>query len=170
MNARYGPAAGMEDYALKSQAIAYDGERAMFEAYARNKYASTGVIQWMLNNAWPSLIWHLYDYYLQPAGGYFGTKKANEPVHIQYSYDDRSVAVVNSTYQAVAGLTATVRLVDSKLTEEFTQSVPVEVAPDAVKTVLTLPTSSNDSGNVHFVHLSLKDEHGKLVSTNFYWL
>ncbi len=44
-----------------------------------NKYTATGVIQWMLNNAWPSLIWHLYDYYLVPAGGYFGTKKANEP-------------------------------------------------------------------------------------------
>ena len=31
-------------------------ERAMFEAYRRNKYTSTGVIQWMLNNAWPSMI------------------------------------------------------------------------------------------------------------------
>ena len=49
--------------------MAYDGERAMFEAYARNKYDSTGVIQWMMNNAWPSLIWHLYDYYLRPGGG-----------------------------------------------------------------------------------------------------
>src|SRR2546427_10320426 len=71
--------------------MTYDGQRAMFEAYARNKYTSTGVIQWMLNNAWPSLIWHLYDYYLKPAGGYFGTKKACEPVHPQYSYDDKSV-------------------------------------------------------------------------------
>ena len=44
----------------------YEGERAMFESYTRNKYASTGVVQWMLNNAWPSLIWHLYDYYLTP--------------------------------------------------------------------------------------------------------
>jgi len=31
--------------------MTYDGQRAMFEAYARNKYTSTGVIQWMLNNA-----------------------------------------------------------------------------------------------------------------------
>ena len=78
--------------------MAYDGERAMFEAYGRNKYAATGVIQWMLNNAWPSLIWHLYDYYLVPGGGYFGTKKAMEPLHVQYDYDDQSVAVVNDTY------------------------------------------------------------------------
>jgi len=77
MNARYGEASNVEEYALKSQALTYDGERAMFEAYGRNKYTSTGVIQWMLNNAWPSMIWHLYDWYLMPAGGYFGTRKAN---------------------------------------------------------------------------------------------
>ena len=57
--------------------MAYDGERAMFEAYGRYKYQSTGVIQWMLNNGWPSMMWRLYDYYLQPAAGYFGTKGAN---------------------------------------------------------------------------------------------
>ena len=50
----------------------------MYEAYSRNKYQSTGVIQWMLNNAWPSMIWHLYDYYLRPGGGYFGAKRAME--------------------------------------------------------------------------------------------
>ena len=76
----------------------------MFEAYGRNKYHSTGVIQWMLNNPWPGIIWHLYDYYLQPAGGYFGAKKATEPVHVQYSYTDRGVIVVNSTYQPFTGL------------------------------------------------------------------
>ena len=43
---------------------------------------ATGVIQWMLNNAWPSMIWHLYDYYLRPGGGYYGTKKACEPLHV----------------------------------------------------------------------------------------
>jgi len=101
LNRRYGTATSLDDYLRKAQAVTYDGERAMFEAYGRNKYTATGVIQWMLNNAWPSLIWHLYDYYLVPAGGYFGTKKAMEPIHVQYSYDDNSVAVVNSTYEAV---------------------------------------------------------------------
>ncbi len=58
---RYGKAKDLEDYVRKSQVMAYEGERAMFEAYGRNKYAATGVVQWMLNNAWPSIIWHLYD-------------------------------------------------------------------------------------------------------------
>eukprot|EP01045_Picozoa_sp_COSAG04_P011524 COSAG04_NODE_743_length_10649_cov_26.557820_9_plen_30_part_00 len=29
----------------------------MFEAYSRNKYNATGLIQWMLNSAWPSNMW-----------------------------------------------------------------------------------------------------------------
>ena len=42
-----------------------------------NKYGSTGVIQWMLNNAWPSMIWHLYDYYLQPRRDTCGKRPAS---------------------------------------------------------------------------------------------
>ena len=61
LEGRYGKAKGLDDYVRKSQLMTYEGERAMFEAYGRNKYDATGVIQWMLNNAWPSIIWHLYD-------------------------------------------------------------------------------------------------------------
>ncbi|HEX6880352.1 MAG TPA: beta galactosidase jelly roll domain-containing protein [Terriglobales bacterium] len=170
LNAEYGDPMGLEDYTNKSQAMAYDGERAMFEAYTRNKYTSTGVIQWMLNNAWPSMIWHLYDYYLQPAGGYFGVKKANEPVHIQYSYDDRSVAVVNSTYKLVSGLKASVKVVDFDLKELFAQEKPVDLASDEVQKVMAIPEPSSDTSSVYFVQMALKDASGKLVSSNFYWL
>jgi exo-1,4-beta-D-glucosaminidase len=73
LDRRFGAATNVNDYAKKAQVMTYDGERAMFEAYGRNKYDSTGVIQWMMNNAWPSMIWHLYDYYLRPGGGYYGS-------------------------------------------------------------------------------------------------
>lgn len=169
--ATYGAPTGVQDYATKSQAMAYDGERAMFEAYARNKYTSTGVIQWMLNNAWPSTIWHLYDYYLEPAGGYYGTKKANEPLHIQYSYDDRSVVVVNNTYDRAEGLTATTAVYDSNLKQRFTHRDTLDVAADAVRSVVTIPVFPSDPDmQVYFIVLSLHDRRGKLVSTNFYWL
>ena len=83
---------------------------------------SSGVIQWMLNNAWPSLIWHLYDYYLMPGGGYFGTKKACEPVHAQYSYHDKSVLVVNTTFQPRSNLKLTAQVFDFNLSEKFSRS------------------------------------------------
>lgn len=171
MDAIYGKPANMEDYELKSQAMAYDGERAMFEAYSRNKYNSTGVIQWMLNNAWPSLIWHLYDYYLQPAGGYFGTKKACEPLHIQYSYDDRSVVVVNSAYENVSGLKVVANLYDLHLHPLFTREAQTDVGSDGVKRVFTIPAEAfTPSSPVYFAKLELEGADGKIISRNFYWL
>jgi exo-1,4-beta-D-glucosaminidase len=171
LNAEYGAPADLEDYNRKSQAMAYAGQRAMFEAYSRNKYTSTGVIQWMLNNAWPSLVWHLYDYYLVPAGGYFGTKKANEPIHILYSYDDRSIVLVNSTYRPVSGMQASVRVFDFNLRELFWQKKAVNVGADDVQKVLHIPEIPLDvAPSVYFVQLKLTDAHGKIVSSNFYWL
>ncbi len=171
LSAQYGPPVDLDDYSKKSQAMAYDGERAMFEAYSRNKYKSTGVIHWMLNNAWPSLIWHLYDYNLEPAGGYFGTKKANEPIHILCSYDDNSVAVVNSTYKLVSGLRASVRVFDFDLRELFSQEQSVDVDADGVRKVLQIPKVPSDvKPTVYFVQLKLKDATGRLLSSNFYWL
>jgi len=141
----------------------------MFEAYSRNKYASTGVIQWMLNNAWPSMIWHLYDYYLRPGGGYFGAKIAMEPVHPLYSYDDRSVWVVSSRYDDVNGLKLVTKVYNLDMTEKFSQESPVDAAADSTNKVLTLP-SLPDSSPVYFLVLRLQDSTGKAVGSNFYWL
>jgi len=171
MDAIYGPPAGLDDYLAKSQAMAYEGERAMFEAYSRNKYATTGIIQWMLNNAWPSTIWHLFDYYLQPAGGYFGTKKACEPLHVQYSYDDNSIAVVNSRYEKATGLTVTAKLYDIALHERFSKQVQVDVDADGVHKALTLPAEAfSPASPAYFIQLQLQSSDGKIVSQNFYWL
>jgi exo-1,4-beta-D-glucosaminidase len=169
LNKRLGQATSVEDYAMKAQVMAYDGERAMFEAYARNKYDSTGVIQWMMNNAWPSMIWHLFDYYLRPGGGYFGTKKACEPLHIQYSYDDRSVEVVNGFYRDFNGLVASAEMYNLDMTRKFSRQARVDVAPDARRRVFVLPEPDGLT-STYFVKLTLTDGSGKLVSSNFYWL
>jgi exo-1,4-beta-D-glucosaminidase len=169
MNARYGQPQTLDDYLRKAQAMAYDGERAMFEAYRRNKYTSTGVIQWMQDNAWPSTIWHLYDYYLQPAAGYFSTKLANESVHVLYGYDDHSVWVVNDQYKAFGGLKATATVYNLDLSEKFSKEANVDVPEDGSVRALEIPAIDGLS-QTYFVRLSLQDSAGKLVSQNFYWL
>jgi exo-1,4-beta-D-glucosaminidase len=164
---RYGKPANLEDFLRKSQAMAYEGQRAMFEAYARNKYTSTGVIQWMLDNAWPSLIWHLYDYYLAPAGGYFGTKKACEIVHVQYSYDDNSVAVVNGNYEPLTGLHVSAKIYSVDAAEKYSHAVKLDVPADSSAKAFDLPKPEEMT---YFLRLELHDSAGKLVSDNFYWL
>ncbi len=169
MDARYGTPEGLEEYALKAQVAAYESHRAMFESFRERKYTATGVIQWMLNNAWPGVIWHLYDYYLRPGGSYFGAKKANEPLHVQYAYDDRSVAVVSSSLQSFPGMKVTAMVYDLNGALKHSQSETVDVAPDSSVKVFPLPEPEGLTPT-YFVVLTLDDATGGTVSRNVYWL
>jgi exo-1,4-beta-D-glucosaminidase len=169
LEGRYGKATDVLDFARKSQALAYESQRAMFEGYARNKYTSTGVIQWMLNNAWPSMIWHLYDYYLRPGGGYFGTKKACEPLHVQFSYDDRGVVVVNDLLVPFSRLKVSAELVNLDGTSKFAAQTVVDVGADKVVRALVVP-KPKDLSTTYFLRLHLEDAKGQLRSQNLYWL
>jgi exo-1,4-beta-D-glucosaminidase len=166
---RYGAPDSLDDFERKSQAMTYDNQRSMYEAYARNKYVSTGVIQWMLNNAWPSLIWHLYDYYLVPAGGYFGTKKAQEIVHVQYDWDTNSVSVVNGKYEDLKGYKVTAKLYNIDAKEAGSHDATIDLAADSATKAFDLPAPANLS-TTYFLKLQLHDASGNLVSDNFYWL
>jgi exo-1,4-beta-D-glucosaminidase len=166
---RYGKSDTVEDFAAKSQLQTYEGVRAMYEAYSRNKYQSTGVIQWMLNNAWPSMIWHLYDYYLRPGGGYFGAKRAMESLHPIYGYDDHSIWVVSSQYEDVKGLKLTTKIYNLDMTEKFSHEDSADAAADSTAKIFTLPDVAGLS-SVYFVALRLTDSTGKQVGSNFYWL
>jgi exo-1,4-beta-D-glucosaminidase len=170
---RYGPPRSLADYVAKSQLENYDNVRAQFEAFNAHRDAakpSTGVIYWMLNNAWPSLHWHLYDYFLNPAGAYFGAKKANEPVHIQYSYDTRAIMLVNQTLTSEHGLQANVRV------RNLDGSVPyerrlrdIDLAGNGVHQLATLPALAGLS-RTYFIELELTAADGKPISRNVYWL
>jgi len=170
---RYGAPTSVEDYTATSQLMTYEGERAMFEAYRRNEYVSTGVIQWMFNNAWPSIYWHLFDWYLLPAGGYFGAKKANEPVHVLFSYDDRTVTVVNGgagrTPVHAAHLRARILGLDGA--EELARDTVLDLPPDSSMRVFVLPEPTGvPGGATYVVDLRLTGADGRPLSTNLYWL
>jgi exo-1,4-beta-D-glucosaminidase len=170
---RYGPPKSLEDYVAKSQLENYDNVRAQFEAFnARMNGAkpATGVIYWMLNNAWPSLHWHLYDYFLNPAGAYFGAKKANESLHIQYSYDTRAIMLVNHTLDSERGLQAGIRVrnLDGGIAYER-RLKDIELAGNATRQLTALPALAGLS-RAYFIELELASANGKPISRNVYWL
>jgi exo-1,4-beta-D-glucosaminidase len=170
---RYGKLTSLADYAAKAQLDNYDNVRAQFEAFNAHMDAAkpaTGVIYWMLNNAWPSLHWHLYDYFMNPAGAYFGAKKANEAVHIQYSYDTRDIVLVNHTLEDRHGLQASVRvrnLDGSVRYEKRLQSIAV--GGNHTRVLASLPAIA-DLSSAYFIELDLAAADGRPVSRNVYWL
>ncbi len=169
MAATYGAVENAASYNQIAQTMEYDGERAMFEAYSGERYTSTGVIQWMLNNAWPSLIWHLYDYYLVPGAGYYGTKKANEPVHAQYNYVDHGVYLVNSTLKD-AEISVTAQVFDFDLHPAFSKDVTVAIGANSSKQILVIPDDALGGAQLHFIRLSTTQPRALKKNINFYWV
>jgi exo-1,4-beta-D-glucosaminidase len=171
MEAVYAKPQSATEYERMAQTMEYDSERSMYEAYGRNKYTSTGVIQWMLNNAWPSMIWHLYDYYLDAGAGYFATKKACEPLHIQYSYDDHSIVVVNSTYASAPRLRVAVHVHNIAWKELYNAEADVTSGIDSAQRVFAIPEGLySGAERIFFLDLTLSDASGNVVSRNFYWV
>jgi len=172
---RYGTATSLEDYVRKAQLQQYENVRAQFEAYGRNftdgTNPSTGVIYWMLNSGWTTLHWQLFDRYLDQNGAYYGAKKANEPLHIQYSYDNRSVVVVNSRPGTAGGLTARVAVYNVDGTEMFTTTAAgLSVAGGGGRTTAATIPSIPGLSATYLVKLVLSDSGGQEVSRNVYWL
>jgi exo-1,4-beta-D-glucosaminidase len=166
---RYGEPSGVEEYSMKSQVLQYEATRAMFEAYAGNKYRASGIIYWMYNSAWPSLYWQLYDYFFAPNGAFYGARKACENLHIQYSYDDGSIRIVNGNYMDFNGLKASVKIYDHNMKEKYSAEIQTDIKADESKKVI-FPQLPEDISNIYFLQLILKDSAGKDISSNFYWL
>jgi hypothetical protein len=170
---RYGHWSDLASYQRVAQAGGYEVTRAEFEAYIGNSKdaanPSTGLIYWQMNKAWPSLQWELYGYDLDQPGVYFGAKKANEPVHILYSYADGSVRVANLSGARQDGLRAKAEFIDLNGTVKASAEAPVgALASQDVKTVLT-PAVPAGISTTYFVRLTLTQGH-RTVSRNVYWL
>jgi exo-1,4-beta-D-glucosaminidase len=173
---RYGAPTSLADYVKKAQLAQYENVRAQFESYRRNFTDSSnpadGVIYWMLNSGWTSLHWQLFDYYLDQNGAYYGAKEADKPLHVQYSYDNRSVVVVNQNHAAAGGLSATVSLYNPDGTQEFNQTASgLAVSGDGARTTaFTIPASVSGLSSTYLARLVLKDGSGTEIDRNVYWL
>jgi exo-1,4-beta-D-glucosaminidase len=173
LSRQYGKPCSLADYVEKAQFDNYSTARAEFEAYSAHMDAanpSTGVIYWMLNNAWPSLHGHLFGYYLDPAGAYFGAKKANEPVHIQYSYDNRSIVVVNHTRRSAQNLNAHIRIYNLDGSVRYNKGLTrINIPANRTVRLFTVPKPEGLS-TTYFLELNLSKPSGQSVSHNVYWL
>lgn len=168
-DARYGKSDNLETFLMKNQMSNYEAIRPMFEAFAVNKFNSTGVVQWMYNSAWPTLYWQLFDYYLMPNGAFFGTKKAAAPVLPVYNYGDNGIYVNSDRMEALTGLSLDIKIFDinSNLLYDKTEAVSLE--PNSAKKIMDIPRLQRLS-STYFLDLRLKDNRGNLIENNFYWL
>ena len=172
MNHRYGDPTSLDDYLLKAQMMDYEATRAEFEGYQAQwnaKRPATGLIYWMLNNAWPSLHWNLFDYYLHPAGSYFGTKVGSRTEHVAYNYDEGTVYLINHSLDRKGERTIEIELMDPDGNVIGRKAVSVQSVPNTSKSVTKVPGLGKLKGAA-FLRLLLGDSQGVCLSRNVYWL
>ncbi len=167
---RYGEPTTMEDFSNKMQLMNATGYQGTFEAAGHKLNDIGGIMLWKLNAAFPSVIWQIYDWYLQPNAGYYFMQNACEPVHVQLNLLDFNVTVLNRTYQPVEGLKVTAEVFDinSKLLVKKESNIDLKTSD--VQTPLSLKETLGKAAGVNFVVLNLTDNSGKTISHNVYWI
>jgi len=169
LDRRYGSSDSAEEFLFKAQAASYEAIRPMFESFAVNRPLTTGLIQWMLNSAWPETYWQLYDWYLMPNGAFYGTRAASQPLNLSFNYADKTVYAVNDSRFEGEGLTAVVRAFDLSAREIYNQSYEIDLPPAGAQPVVSFAGQEAPTP-VWFLDLVLQDTSGAEVARNFYWL
>ncbi|HEU5395622.1 MAG TPA: glycoside hydrolase family 2 TIM barrel-domain containing protein, partial [Verrucomicrobiae bacterium] len=164
---RYGAPKNLEDLCRKAQMLNYETIRAIYEGFNSRMWNDcSGVVVWMSQPSWPSLLWDFYSWDYDPDGCLFGAMKGAEPVHIQMSVPECRVAVVNHLSGVIDGATATATIYDLSGRVEQKRTATLTAGADATTPAFTLDWPATGA---HFVRLELRDQHGKLLSQNFYW-
>ncbi|MDB4584135.1 hypothetical protein N9164_13350 [Draconibacterium sp.] len=169
LNNRYGKSSSVEEFAFKSQLSNYELMRPMFEAFVAHKPASTGLVQWMLNSAWPELYWQLYDTYLQPNGSFYAVRKACNPIHAIYRYGFNDIYLGNEDLADAEDLTVHISVYDINSKEIFSDKWNGSIKTNISKKIYDLPEIKNLT-SVYFLDLRVYNKNNKEVDNSIYWL
>jgi beta-galactosidase/beta-glucuronidase len=167
---RFGEPSSMKEFCDKMQLMNAIGYQGIFEAVGHKLNDIGGVMLWKLNAAFPSVVWQVYDWYLEPNAGYYFMQNACEPVHIQLNLFNNKVTIINRTYKEVPNLAASVEAFDMGSKSIFKEEAYFSLAQTEVKETSSLASLLENNKEIVFVVLNLKNSSGKVISHNVYWL
>lgn len=133
-------------------------------------------IYWMMNSAWPNLHWQFFDYYLNPAGSYFGSKVGVRPEHISFSYDNGTVYLINRlnslTKRESASRWVTIDLIDTAGKSLYHQRLRLQTKPNHSQEIANIAHAIGKIKDVGFLRLVLSSDskNDEVLSRNVYWL
>jgi len=111
-------------------------------------------------------VWQTYDYYFDVSAGYFGSKKASEPLHIQWNPLSDHGGSGELQRRQRAGLSAHAEVLDMSGARKWEKSATLDSNEDSVNRPIKIEFPS-DLTPVHFIRLTLT-RGSDPVSDNFY--
>jgi hypothetical protein len=127
------------------------------------------MLVWKNQNPWTALRGQFYDVFLDQTGGFYGFQHGAVPLHVQLNLNDSSVCVVNQSLFNAKNLTIETQLFDLHGNKISQANFQLDVATNTHKTVGKLFSGPKPSG-LYFARLILKNESGKVLDENLYWL
>lgn len=92
------------DRYFKFKYVQYEWIRITFENIRRNKWFSSGIIYWMLNDCWPAAAgWSLIDYYCMPKASFYSFKRCSKDIiaSIEKKTDSFEITLCNDSINDV---------------------------------------------------------------------
>lgn len=166
----YGAPRSLEDFTAKAMLVHNEMLTAEVD-YARSKHDKTsGIVNWMFSDIWPTGTWSVIDYYTEPKQAYYGLKRAYAPVRgtfVQTADEKQELVLINDTRDNRAFCVKIgEKEIDGTLLWEETVNVQIP-ARKAWKQVVTHPVQA--FGTYLFINGTAGDsEVHSLYSVNFW--
>jgi beta-mannosidase len=176
-------APSLEEYSVAGQVATGEFLQIVSDILQANYPVTTGLSPWVYNTPWPLSTFCMFvDYDGQPVASYYFLKRTYEPTHVVVRLPQLvwgkgekiplSLSVVHAPPTGLAGLTASLEVLDSQFHSLWHGEKKLDVKPGpSVNPVelgeFTLP----DGLEEHFFFLlaELKQADGKVVSRSVYW-
>ena len=101
----------------------YEIYREIFEVWNYRLWNTfSGLLLWMSHPAWPSTVWQTYSSDYETNGVFYGSRKACEPLHIQFQPDTYNIYFINNTLNDYPGIRTELKIWDLDAREIFSKS------------------------------------------------
>ncbi len=165
ISSHYGNCDSLGEFARIAQMVNYENHKAMMEPIYCGR--RNGMLMWMSQSAWPSMVWQTYDYYHDTNAGYFGIKKANQPFNVVLDQAKGEFWLSNSTPYDLTGATAYFRVYNIAGGLLHEHSERVNLASDEHRVWTEFPEMCVEG--VFLVRAGIANASGTTLCDNFTW-
>ena len=166
----YGQSHNLNDFVKRAQMLNYDCYRAMFEAWNSLLFKpASGVMLWMTHPAQNSMVWQIYSKDFDTHAAYFATKKACEPLHVQWNISDSTISLINNLFKPVAGkVSYTIYDLYGNILSSKERTATANISSATIIEKVDFSMVKDTAAII--LKLQWKDNEEKLISENLYWL